>query len=81
MGILSVKVVEPIVDTMPLYEALAAVTTKGFLLKYQQEFMVKKLRADIKSAQRALKGAQRRLDGFSPPPKRKRKTGPPSSTG
>lgn len=73
MGILSVKVVEPIVDTMPLYEALAGVTSKGFLLKYQREFMVKKLRADIKSAQMALKDAEKRLNEFSPPPPKKRR--------
>jgi len=73
MPTLGINTIEPVVDTQPLWNALVQVTSMNFLPKYVREFTVKKLRADIKAAQKALKEAERRLDEFSPPPPKKRR--------
>jgi len=79
MANLGINTIEPVVDTQPLWNALVQVTSMKFLPKYVREFTVKKLRADIKAAQKALKEAERRLDEFSPPPPRKRRVKKTSS--
>jgi D-serine dehydratase len=70
---LGIDTLEPIVDTQPLYKALAQLASFKWLPKYTQRFMVKKLRTDIKLTQRALKDAEKRLNEFSPPPPKKRR--------
>lgn len=61
---MKVDTIAPLVDVQPLYDALAEVTCNDLMTEEAEEFLLAKLRADIKSTRKALKYIETKLDEY-----------------